>query len=198
MTQEFRLVRVRSLGLHVGAGVLCGILAQIADGFAPWSSAITSHGGVWLLLIIIVALGAASERAAAVRTVALFGGVLAGYYAASTVDYGYAPHVQLVLFWALLGATAVVAGYDVTIFCAGDAAYLMKDAVVEHTKGIGTGALSDSLPAVVAAGVPIYVSGGSSKTRGVNDEDLANKNATFATPAQLVEMTFAADRVLCY
>jgi hypothetical protein len=41
------------------------------------------------------------------------------------------------------------------VFCAGDAAYLLKDAVIEHTKGIGTGALSDSLPAVVSLGVPI-------------------------------------------
>ncbi len=85
-----------------------------------------------------------------------------------------------------------------TVFCAGDAAYLMKDAVVQHTKGIGTGALSDTLPAVVELGVPIYVSGGSSKTRGVSEDDLADKGATFATPAQLVELTFAADRVLCY
>lgn len=77
-------------------------------------------------------------------------------------------------------------------------AYLMKDAVVEHTKGIGTGALSDTLPALVEAEVPIYVSGGSSKTRGVVEADLVNKGAKFATPAQLVELTFAADRVLCY
>ncbi len=98
----------------------------------------------------------------------------------------------------LVAKSAADDGHDVTIFCAGDAAYLMKDAVVEHTKGIGTGALSDTLPAVVAAGIPIYVSGGSSKTRGVVDSDLANKGATFATPNQLVELTFAADRVLCY
>jgi predicted peroxiredoxin len=74
----------------------------------------------------------------------------------------------------------------------------MKDAVVEHTKGIGTGALSETLPAVVEAGVSIYVSGGSSKTRGVLETDIANKNASFATPSQLVELTFQADRVLCY
>lgn len=85
-----------------------------------------------------------------------------------------------------------------TIFCAGDAAYLLKDAVIEHTKGIGIGALSDSVPAVVSSGVSIYVSGGSSKSRGVTEADLEGKGAQFATPAQLVELTFAADRVLCY
>jgi len=98
----------------------------------------------------------------------------------------------------LVAKTAAESGHEVTVFCAGDAAYLMKDAVVEHTKGIGTGALSETLPAVVEAGVPIYVSGGSSKTRGVVEEDLENKGAKFATPGQLVELTFAADRVLCY
>lgn len=103
---------------------------------------------------------------------------------------------------AALGFSVAVAaknaGHDVAVFCAGDGAYLMKDAVVEHTKGIGTGALSDTVPALVEAGVPIYVSGMSSKARGVDESDIANKGATFAMPAQLVELTFAADRVLCY
>lgn len=94
----------------------------------------------------------------------------------------------------LVAKTAAEQGHDVNIFCAGDAAFLMKDAVVEHTKGIGTGALSDTLPAVVEAGVSIFVSGGSSKTRGVAEDDLENKGAIFATPAKLVELTFAADR----
>jgi hypothetical protein len=74
----------------------------------------------------------------------------------------------------------------------------LKDAVIEHIKGIGTGALSNTVPAVVGLGVPIFVSGGSSKTRGVTEADLEAKRALFATPAQLVELTFAADRVLCY
>jgi len=98
----------------------------------------------------------------------------------------------------LVAMSASEAGHEVAVFCAGDAAYLLKDAVIEHTKGIGTGALSDSLPAVVSLGVPIYVSGGSSKTRGVTEADLEGKGATFATPGQLVELTFASDRVLCY
>lgn len=98
----------------------------------------------------------------------------------------------------LVAKSASDAGHEVAVFCAGDAAYLLKDAVIEHTKGIGTGALSDSLPAVVSNGVPIYVSGGSSKTRGVTEADLEGKGAQFATPGQLIELTFAADRVLCY
>ena len=98
----------------------------------------------------------------------------------------------------LVANSAAEAGHDVTIFIAGDAAYLVKDAVIEHAKGIGTGALSDTFPAVVDAGIPIFISGGSSKTRGVTQDDLDGKGATFATPQKLVELTFAADRVLCY
>ena len=98
----------------------------------------------------------------------------------------------------LVAKSAAEAGHEVTVFCAGDGAYLLKDPVIEHTKGIGTGALSDTVPAVVELGVPIHVSGGSSKTRGVTEADLEAKGATFATPAQLVELTFASDRVLCY
>jgi uncharacterized protein len=98
----------------------------------------------------------------------------------------------------LVAKTAAEEGHDVKVFLAGDAAYLAKDAVVEHLKGIGTGALSDTLPAVVDAGVPIFISGGSSKTRGVTDADLEDKGATFAMPSKLVELTFEADRVLCY
>lgn len=98
----------------------------------------------------------------------------------------------------LVARAAVEAGHDVTVFCAGDGAYLIKDEVIDSAKGIGTGALSETVPALVEAGVPIYVSGASSQARGVTESDLAAKGATFATPARLVELTFAADRVLCY
>jgi hypothetical protein len=91
------------------AGLLCGIVAQVADGFAPWSSAITSHGGVWLAVLVVVGLAASSPRAAAARAVALFVGVLAGYYASSAVDYGYTPRLRLVLFWAVLGVSVAPA-----------------------------------------------------------------------------------------
>jgi predicted peroxiredoxin len=103
---------------------------------------------------------------------------------------------------AALGCTvakaAKDAGHEVTLFFAGDAAYLMKDEVVASLKGIGTGNLEEVLPALVADGVQIYVSGMSSKARGVTEDDLANKGATFAMPSQLVELTFEAERVLVY
>ncbi|HUO45642.1 MAG TPA: DsrE family protein [Acidimicrobiia bacterium] len=98
----------------------------------------------------------------------------------------------------LVAVAGVEAGHEVKIFFAGDAAYLLKDEVIESTEGIGTGSLSDHLPKLIEAGVSMYVSGMSSKARGVTEADLAAKNATFAAPATLVELAFAADRVLTY
>lgn len=98
----------------------------------------------------------------------------------------------------LVAKAAVDAGHEVTMFLAGDAAVLMRDEVIGSLRGIGTGELATAFPAVVEAGVPIYVSGMSAKGRGVTEEDLEGKNATFAMPAKLVELTFEADRVLTY
>ena len=89
-------------------------------------------------------------------------------------------------------------GHEVTVFFAGDAAYLVKDEVIENLHGIGTGSLRDTLPALTEAGVPMFVSGMSSKSRGVTEADLEGKGIEFSGPPKLVELTFAADRVLCY
>lgn len=98
----------------------------------------------------------------------------------------------------LVANAAVEAGHEVTMFLAGDAAVLVRDQVIDSLKGIGTGALSETFPGVVNAGVRIYVSGGSAKSRGVTDADIAGKNAEFATPSKLVELAFEADRVITY
>jgi uncharacterized protein len=98
----------------------------------------------------------------------------------------------------LVAKAAADAGHDVTMFLAGDAAPLIKDEVVAALRGIGTGELSHTLPAIVEAGVPIFVSGMSATGRGVTEADLDGKNATFAKPEKLVELAFEADRVLTY
>jgi predicted peroxiredoxin len=103
---------------------------------------------------------------------------------------------------AALGCTVAKAardaGHEVTLFFAGDAAYMMKNEVIGSLRGLGTGSLGDTLPTLASEGVPIYVSGMSSKARGVTQDDLADTGATFAMPAKLVELTFEADRVLVY
>ncbi|MGH8923138.1 MAG: DsrE family protein [Acidimicrobiia bacterium] len=98
----------------------------------------------------------------------------------------------------LVALAAVEDGHDVTVFFAGDAAHFMRDAVVQATAGIGTGTMADHIPNLVAKGVQIYVSKMSANARGITEADLVSTNATFAAPAKLVELTFAADRVLTY
>ena len=98
----------------------------------------------------------------------------------------------------LVAKAAADSGHEVTMFLAGDAAYLIKDEVIAGLRGIGTGSLEESFAAVVEAEIPLFVSGMSAKGRGVTEADLEGKGASFAMPAKLVELTFAADRVLTY
>jgi predicted peroxiredoxin len=98
----------------------------------------------------------------------------------------------------LVAQAAVDDGHQVRIFLAGDGVQLMRDAVLDTLTGLGTGSLRESFDAVASRGARFYVSGMSSKARGVADSDLAGKPAEFAMPKRLVELTFEADRVLTY
>lgn len=98
----------------------------------------------------------------------------------------------------LVARAAVDEGHQVSVFLAGDAAQLIRDAVLDSLSGLGTGSLRESFDAVVAAGAQFYVSGMSSKARGVTDDDLQGKPAQFAMPNRLVQLAFAADRMFTY
>ena len=98
----------------------------------------------------------------------------------------------------LVARAGVQAGHDVSVFLAGDAVQLVRKEVVETLRGLGTGALSETLPAVVEGGGQIYVSGMSAKARGVTEADLGTARAALAMPDKLVELTFASERVLTY
>lgn len=98
----------------------------------------------------------------------------------------------------LVAKAALDEGHQVTMFLAGDAAVLIRDDIVAGLRGIGTGELATTFPALVEAGVPIFVSGMSAKGRGVTEADLVGKNAEFAMPSKLVQLAFEADRVLTY
>ena len=98
----------------------------------------------------------------------------------------------------LVAKAALEAGHDVWMFLAGDAAALVRKDTVATLQGIGTGALAETLPAVVEGGGRIFVSGMSARARGVTEADLGTARAEFAMPNTLVELTFAADRVLTY
>ena len=98
----------------------------------------------------------------------------------------------------LVTRAAIEEGHEVSVFLAGDAVQLIRGQVLEALTGLGTGSLSESFKAVVDGGGRFYVSGMSSKARGVGEADLADKPAEFALPKKLVELTFEADRVLTY
>ncbi len=98
----------------------------------------------------------------------------------------------------LVARTALEEGHEVAMFLAGDGVQLIRDAVLDSLTGLGTGSLREHFDAIVAGGGAIYLSGMSSKARGVTDADLDGKAAQFAMPAVLVRLTLDSDRTLTY
>jgi predicted peroxiredoxin len=98
----------------------------------------------------------------------------------------------------LVARAGVDEGHDVSVFLAGDAVQLIRGSVLDTLTGLGTGSLRESFDAVAAGGGQFYLSGMSSKARGVDDADLDGKPAQFAMPNRLVQLAFEADRVLTY
>lgn len=93
---------------------------------------------------------------------------------------------------------ALEEGHAVSIFLAGDAVPLIRDAVLDNLSGLGTGNLRELFNAIVAAGGRFYLSGLSSKSRGVTEADLAGKPAEFAMPKVLVKLCLEHDRMFSY
>jgi predicted peroxiredoxin len=98
----------------------------------------------------------------------------------------------------LVAKAAVDEGHDVTMFLAGDATQLLRDAVLDSLVGLGTGSLRESYDAVVASGARLYASGMSSKARGLTEADLEGKPVELAMPNRLVQLALDSDRILSY
>ncbi len=98
----------------------------------------------------------------------------------------------------LVARAAIDEGHEVSVFFAGDAVQLVRDAVLDSLTGLGTGSLRESFDAIASGGGRFYVSGMSSKARGVTDGDLAGKPAECAMPQRLVQLAFEADRAFTY
>jgi len=98
----------------------------------------------------------------------------------------------------LVARAAIDEGHEVSVFLAGDAVQLIRDAVLDSLVGLGTGSLRESFDAIATGGGHFYVSGMSSKARGVTEADLEGKPAEFAMPARLIELAFEADRSFTY
>ncbi len=98
----------------------------------------------------------------------------------------------------LVAKTALEEGHEVAIFLAGDGVQLFRKEVIENLVGLGTGKISDHFDAIVKAGGRFYLSGMSSKVRGITEEHLKDKRAEFALPNVLVRLSAESDRVLVY
>ena len=98
----------------------------------------------------------------------------------------------------LIARAAVEEGHAVSLFLAGDAVQLVRDAVLDTLTGLGTGSLRESYDAIAAGGGRFYLSRMSSQARGVSEEDLAGKPAEMVMPKRLVSLALEHDRVLTY
>jgi uncharacterized protein len=98
----------------------------------------------------------------------------------------------------LVARTSIEEGHAVTLFLAGDAVQLMRNNVLDNLAGLGTGKLREHYDAIVAGGGKFYLSGMSSKGRGVTEDDLKDKPAELAMPKVLVQLAVEHDRVFTY
>jgi predicted peroxiredoxin len=98
----------------------------------------------------------------------------------------------------LVAKTATEEGHQVSLFLAGDAVQLIRDAVLDNLAGLGTGKLREHMDVLLKNGAKFYLSGNSSKARGLTDADLTGKSAQFALPNVLVKLLTESDKSLTY
>jgi predicted peroxiredoxin len=98
----------------------------------------------------------------------------------------------------LVAKTAIEANHEVTVFLAGDAVQLLREDVLDNLTGLGTGKLRDHYDAIIKKGGRFYLSGMSSKARGVTGADLKDKPAELAMPDVLLRLSIESDRMFVY
>ena len=98
----------------------------------------------------------------------------------------------------LVAKTGLEQGHRVSVFLAGEAVRLILNEQLEGLEGLGTGKLGEHYEAIVAGGGRFYVSGMSSKARGIGEDALEGKPAEFSMPDVLVRLATEADTVVTY
>jgi predicted peroxiredoxin len=94
----------------------------------------------------------------------------------------------------LVARTTLDEGHDVDVFLAGDAVQLVREETAAAAQGIGTGSVAEHLAALKDAGVTVFLSGMSSKARGVE----GGEGYELAPPQKLVELATSSDTTLTY
>ena len=97
----------------------------------------------------------------------------------------------------LVAKTAAAEGHEVQLFLAADAVGLARPETADAVHGVGTGHFAEHWDDLVAAGVPIFLSGMSSKARGL-DPAVREGQVQPAQPQKLVELALWADSTLTY
>ena len=98
----------------------------------------------------------------------------------------------------LVAKAALATGHDVDVFFGGDGVSYLRPETLDVSHGIGTGSMREHVDALVAGGATLFASGMSSKARALGPDALGGLPVTMILPDRLVELTFAADRVLIY
>lgn len=98
----------------------------------------------------------------------------------------------------LVARTAVEQGHAVSMFLAGDAVQLLRDAALDSVAGVGTGKLREHFDIIAKGGGRFYLSGMSSDARGVTAADLHGKPAELAPPTMLLKLSLDHDRMFTY
>lgn len=98
----------------------------------------------------------------------------------------------------LVARTAVEDGHEVTLFLAGDAVQIMRNGALDNLNGLGTGKIKEHYEVLVKAECEFYLSGMSSKSRGLTEDDVKGKRVTFASPQILVNLAIEKDKMFVY
>ena len=97
----------------------------------------------------------------------------------------------------LVARTAASEGHEVRLFLAGDAVQLARPETADAVSGVGTGSFAEHWNALAEAGVPVFLSGMSSKARGV-DASVREGQVELAQPQKLIELAVWADSTITY
>ena len=84
------------------------------------------------------------------------------------------------------------------MLCSKEGVQLIRDAVLDGLAGLGTGSLREHFDALAGDGAKFYLSGMSSKARGVGPADIDGKPAEMAMPDVLVKLAVEADTTITY
>ena len=98
----------------------------------------------------------------------------------------------------LVARAGLGAGHDVDVFFASDGVGILRPETLDAGHGVGTGAFREHVDALVAGGATFYASAMSSKARGLTTDSLGGLAVAMSSPDRLVELIFAADRVVSY